>query len=377
MKNSMEHIFKPYLMKGMSLQNRLVAQAMEINSADTGGRVSEKILGRYNKLSLGNWGIVFIEAISVTPASLARKNGLVMSRENLGGFRRLVDEFKGRDEKALIIFQLTHAGRVAGDFSKKVGVYTDGNSDIPELTSGELDRIRDAFIKACELSYDAGADGVDIKACHGYLLGEMLRPANKRHDRYGGNAENRAGLIGDVIREVKRNYPTLIMGSRISFYEGIRGGCGTSSANEVIEDLTDILETTGKIIKSGADYINVSAGIPSVTPKLTRPGEDGIFNMYSHFRYAKILKDHFPDITVIGSAYSAGSFASAGFASENISKHYTDLAGFGRQNLADPLFPLKLGEAPETIKWCKLCGGCSKLLKAMKNVYCPLDREVK
>jgi 2,4-dienoyl-CoA reductase-like NADH-dependent reductase (Old Yellow Enzyme family) len=376
MEKDMEHIFKPYLMKGMPVRNRLAAQAMEINSAGTGGSVSEKILNRYNKLARGKWGIVFVEAISVTPISLARRNGLVMSEKNLSGFKRLVHEFKRYDEKALIMFQLTHAGRVAGDFSRRAGVYSNGNPDIAQLTSSELDRIRDDFIKACKLAHDAGADGIDIKACHGYLLGEMLRPANTRCDKYGGNAENRTRLIRDIIKGVKQNYPGLIIGSRISFYEGIRGGCGTTSANEVVEDPADILETTGCIVKAGADYINVSAGIPSVTPKLTRPGEDGIFNMYSHFRYARTVKDHFPGITVIGSAYSAGSKASAGFADENIGKRYVDLAGFGRQNLADPLFPLKLGEDPGSIKWCKLCGGCSKLLKAMKNVFCPLDREV-
>jgi len=375
MENEMDNIFKPYRINDASVRNRLVAQAMEINSSDAGGSVSEKILSRYNKLAQGKWGIVFVEAISVTDTSLARKNGLVISRENLSGFKRLIQEFKGYDDKALIMFQLTHAGRVAGDFSTKACIYKGSSTDIPELVTAELGRIKDDFIKACGLAHEAGADGIDIKACHGYLLGEMLRPLNRRRDMYGGDAQNRARLICDIIKEVKRNYPGLIIGSRISFYEGIRGGCGTSSANEVIEDLSDIIETTGIIVRAGADYINVSAGIPSQTPKLTRPGEDGIFNMYSHFRYAKILKENFPDTAVIGSAYSAGASASASFADENIGKGYTDLAGFGRQNLADPLFPLKLAEDPGSITWCKLCGGCSKLLKSMKNVFCPLERE--
>ncbi len=373
----MNNIFKPFRLKDTSVRNRLVAQAMEINSSGAGGCVSEKILSRYNKLARGKWGIVFVEAISVTGASLARKHGLVMTRENLGGFRRLVEEFKGNDDKALIMFQLTHAGRVAGDFSKKTCVYNNGSDGIPELTTSEIERIKDEFIRACGMAREAGADGVDIKACHGYLLGEMLRPLNRRRDVYGGNAENRARLICDIIREAKRNFPGLIMGSRISFYEGIRGGCGTSSADEIIEDPAGIIEEVGFIVRAGVDYINVSAGIPSVTPKLTRPGEDGIFNMYTHFRYAKVLKDKFPDTTIIGSAYSAGLHASAGFADENIGKGYTDLAGLGRQNLADPLFPIKLQENPGSIRWCRLCGGCSKLLKSMKNVFCLLNREDK
>jgi 2,4-dienoyl-CoA reductase-like NADH-dependent reductase (Old Yellow Enzyme family) len=377
MENVMENIFKPFRLGDVSVRNRIVAQAMEINSSDPGGRVSERILSRYNRLASGKWGIVFIEATSVTGDSLARNNGLVMSRENLGGFSRLVQEFKGHDDKALIMLQLTHAGRVAHDPSKKACVCGSCDDDIPELTTSDIEKIKDAFVEACGLAHEAGADGVDIKACHGYLLGEMLRPNNRRQDIYGGDAMNRARLICDIIKEVKRDYPGLIIGSRISFYEGIRGGCGTSSPEELIEDPGDIIETTGFIVRAGADYINVSAGIPSITPKLTRPGEDGIFNMYSHFRYAKVLKENFPDTAVIGSAYSTGSSASACLAGENIGKGYTDLAGFGRQNMADPLFPLKLAEDPGSIKWCRLCGGCSKLLKSMKNVFCLLDREDK
>lgn len=370
----MINIFSEYRMNNLSLQNRLVAQAMEINSADASGTVSERILDRYKRLALGKWGMVFVEAISVMAGSLARNSGLVITRGNLDSFKRLAGEFKSRDEKGLVMFQLTHAGRVAGDFSEKVCI-CGGGPDIPELTMGGLERVRDAFIDACGLAHEAGADGVDIKACHGYLLGEMLRSSNIRSDAYGGNTENRSRLICDIIKEAKRLYPRLVMGSRISFYEGIRGGCGTASPGEVIEDPGGMVDSAGFIVNAGADYINVSAGIPSVTPKLTRPGEDGVFNMYSHFRYAKTVKDRFPDITVIGSAYSAGLRLSARFADENIGKGYTDLTGFGRQNLADPLFPVKLKEAPGSIRWCKLCGGCSKLLKAMKNVVCPLDRD--
>jgi 2,4-dienoyl-CoA reductase-like NADH-dependent reductase (Old Yellow Enzyme family) len=98
MENVMENIFKPFRLGDVSVRNRIVAQAMEINSSDPGGRVSERILSRYNRLASGKWGIVFIEATSVTGDSLARNNGLVMSRENLGGFSRLF-----RSSRAMMI----------------------------------------------------------------------------------------------------------------------------------------------------------------------------------------------------------------------------------------------------------------------------------
>jgi 2,4-dienoyl-CoA reductase-like NADH-dependent reductase (Old Yellow Enzyme family) len=368
--DNIHNVFREGRLAGRRVRNRLAAQAMEINSAEPGGCVSEEIIARYNSLAKGGWGMVFVEAISVTPGSLARKNGLVMSKANLDGFRRLAGIYKKTDPEGILMFQLSHAGRFAGDFSKRVKVYEDDVEGAHLLEETELDEIRDMFIEAAILSGDAGADGVDIKACHGYLGGELLRPANTRPDKYGGTAKNRSRLLCDTIREVKRARPDLVVGTRISFYEGIRGGCGTSSPGEVIEDLDDLLSMIRLVVEAGADYINVSAGIPAVTPQLTRPGSDVMFNLYHHFSYSKTVKEHFPQVAVIGSAYSTAMQAAPGFAGENISKGYVDFAGFGRQNLADPLFPARLADDPDNVKWCKLCGGCSKLLKAQKQVCC-------
>jgi len=88
------------------------------------------------------------------------------------------------------------------------------------------------------------------------------------------------------------------------------------------------------------------------------------------FRYAQKVKEFFPDTAIIGSAYTTGDLESIKFAAENIGKGYTDFAGFGRQNLADPMFPAKLQQKDGRIDFCDLCGGCSGLLKNNKQVYC-------
>jgi 2,4-dienoyl-CoA reductase-like NADH-dependent reductase (Old Yellow Enzyme family) len=228
----------------------------------------------------------------------------------------------------------------------------------------------DQCIAAVVLAREAGADGVDIKSCHGYLGGELLRPKNRRADRYGGTPENRARYICSVIREIKRAYPDFLVGTRVSLYEGIRGGCGTAGPEEVIEDLSDILDVLSFIVDTGADFINVSAGIPALTPGLTRPTVKGDVNLYHHFRYAKAVKDRFGQVAVFGSAYSAARDAASRYAEENIKKGHADFAGFGRQNLADPLFAKKIFSGSGEIDYCTLCGGCSRLLKEQKAVFC-------
>lgn len=359
----------PYAFFKHTAHNRLVAQAMETNNAQNGG-ITPAIIQRYKRLAEGGWGIVFVEALSITERHLARRQGLVLTRDRLDGFKRLVESFRRANSRSLLLFQLSHSGRLSGPFSRPVKAYEDDTADVPMLSAAELDEAVDWWIAAASLAREAGADGVDIKACHGYLGGELLRPRNRRNDRYGGAPENRARYAAAVIGEIKRAYPDFLVGSRVSLYEGIRGGCGTTGPQEVIEDLSDTLDVLSFIVDAGADFINVSAGIPALTPGLTRPTATSDVNLYHHFRYAKAVKDRFGSTAVIGSAYSTGKEAGSRYAAENIKKGYADFTGFGRQNLADPLFPEKIFSGSGEIDYCTLCGGCSRLLKRQEAVFC-------
>jgi 2,4-dienoyl-CoA reductase-like NADH-dependent reductase (Old Yellow Enzyme family) len=370
MKQNYSELFTPTSLKNRVVPNRLVAQAMEINSASEGGAVNKGVIKRYKELARGRWGIVFLEATSVTGQHLARRNGLILNAANLDGFKHLVEEFKKANDNSLFIIQLTHSGRQSGSFSKKVKIYKDQNKEIPVLTENELDEIQEQFTHAIHLAIEAGFDGVDVKACHGYLGSELLRPLNNRADKYGGSTENRARFISQLIKAATCEDPGFIVGSRVSLFEGIQGGCGTAGADEVMEDLSEMKEILTHLVDAGADFLNISSGIPSLTPQITRPSKKGSFYRYSHFRYAKSIKELFPNVITIGSTYTTGDESGFEFAASNIRKGYTDATGFGRQNLADPLIPLKLAEKPESIQFCTLCGKCSKFLKNDEHVYC-------
>ncbi len=365
-----KQVFESYKLAGRIVPNRMVAQAMEINCAEVGGAVGNTVLNRYKALAEGGWGIVFLEATSITDQHLARKHGLVLSPKNLDGFKRLVDEFKAVNESTLFMFQLTRSGRQSGEFSRKVKVYEDDQAEIPVLSEKDLDEVRNQFMGAVTLAKQAGADGVDIKACHGYLGGELLRPLNRRKDKYGGAARNRAFLASSIIKQAAEEFPDLIVGSRISAYEGIRGGCGTAGPAEILEDLEDMQKVTSFLVKAGADYLNISSGIPSLTPQITRPAKRGDFYRFSHYRYTKEFKKWFPGTVIIGSTYSTGDMESLAIADENLTKGYTDFVGYGRQNLADPYFPSKIRQGKEAVQFCLLCGKCSKLLKKDTSVFC-------
>ena len=100
----------------------------------------------------------------------------------------LVKEMREINPKPLIFFQINHSGRHSqAAFSKVVSPYPTGDPTVHVLTEEEIERIGEQFVKASIIAKQVGADGVDFKHCHGYLGGEMLRPANTRADRFGGS----------------------------------------------------------------------------------------------------------------------------------------------------------------------------------------------
>lgn len=341
--------------------NRLVAQPMEFNGAGPRGSVSQQVHDKYLGLAGGQWGIVFVEATSITPSSLAARGGLVIDRDNLDGYKRMIDDFKRKNPDSLIMIQITHSGIRSKPFSEVTAVYEGQSPQARLLGADEIESIRQAFVEGTMLCHEAGADGIDFKLCHGYLTTELLRPANTRPDKWGGSLENRTRFLREGIEEIKGRLKQtdFILGSRISMYEGLRGGVGTAGPEELIEDLTEVKELVRIMEGLGLDYVNVSAGLPGFTTAMSIPTKASSLVYLNHFRYTKTVKE-WTTMKVMGSAYSVIGREAASLAAENIGKGFADFAGFGRQSLADPDFPKKL-KAGEKVDACRACMGCGRL----------------
>ena len=131
-----------------------------------------------------------------------------------------------------------------------------------ELTIKEIHQLEEAFVKATERAFAAGADFVEFHGAHGYLINQFLSPLfNKRIDEYGGSLENRARFGLNIIkraREVVGSAP--VMGIRISAVEFTEGGC----------QIEDSQKFCGWFVDEGIDFIDVSA-------EMTPEGVDEIF----------------------------------------------------------------------------------------------------
>jgi len=360
-------LFEPGKLGDHTTQNRFVAQPIEGNNAVAGGQVSPACLEKYQRLARGGWGVIVVEAISVCTTALSCRNGLIMSRRNLDSFKRLVGAVRQANPETVLLFQITHAGRKGNpSYCERLRICP-GNEEGRLLSTDEIQEIKDAFVAASLMAEEAGADGIDFKCCHGYFGAEIIRPENTRNDRWGGSWDNRSRFFREGIGEVKaqRRERRFIIGSRISMYEGYRGGCGTTSPDSLLEDLAEMKLFLELMAQLEVDYVNVSAGIPGRTSEITRPVRGAELMYLNHLRYTRFAKETFraagSGVQVIGSAYSVLKERAFPIAEEMLGKGYADYIGWGRQILSDPNTPVKLHRG-EPVDFCTACSGCSGLL---------------
>ncbi|MGB5240409.1 MAG: alkene reductase, partial [Prochlorococcaceae cyanobacterium] len=84
-----------------------------------------------------------------------------------------------------------------------------------ELADEEMPAIVEGFRLAARHAIAAGFDGVEVHGANGYLLDEFLRDgSNRRTGPYGGQLENRARLVLEVIEAVRQEAE--LVGLRIS-----------------------------------------------------------------------------------------------------------------------------------------------------------------
>ncbi|MCL2828911.1 MAG: 2,4-dienoyl-CoA reductase [Oscillospiraceae bacterium] len=381
-------LLSPIRIGQKTCQNRFFIQAMECNDQDKDGNPSPLTLDRYLKLAGGGAGLVSLEAVSVTRESRSRDNQLLIMDANRQPLKEFVKEVKAANPEMLLIFQLTHSGELSNPtFSRRVTVKPLHGYGGDLLTEDEVDKIIDSFVLAAQIAHDAGADGIDMKLCHGYFGSQILRPYNDRKWKYGGSWENRSRFAFDLFERINKavNDKNFLVGSKISAWEGFPGGFGTDGPDSPIIDLTEPISLLQGLEERGAQYFIQSAGSPSITLALTQATKEAPYWAYLHQFFAKQLKNNLkPETVLIGSNFSAFRNGKNGlcavseersamfpYAAQCIENGVLDMIGLGRQSLADPALPIKLLEGREDeINWCTICDNCIELLIQQSKIGC-------
>lgn len=387
MSNYRDTLLSPIQIGTRQCKNRFFIQAMECSDADRDGNPTDLTVERYSNLFKGEAGMVTLEAITVTDECRGRDNQLAIMPKNAKPLEKFVGDLKKINPDTLFVFQLTHSGELSHPgFSRRVTVKPLPGFGGELLTEEEVDHIMDQFVLASRIAYDAGADGIDLKLCHGYLGSQILRPYNDRKWKYGGSWENRRRFAFDLYERISKeiNDPNFLIGSKISMWEGFPGGFGSEGPDSPIMDLTEPLDLIRGLEERGAQYFVQSAGSPSITAPVTQATKHQPAWAYLHPYWAKECKKAVKNAVIIGSNYSVFRNGKNGalavepeknsmffYADKFISEGKVDMIAMGRQSFADPFLPLKLREGRENeIKWCTLCDNCLELLIRQAKIGC-------
>ena len=342
------------------IPNRLIVPPMDTNYANEDGTLNERYISYYEEKAKGGWGLLINEACSVAPGAKGYQYVTsIYNDEQMQSHRKLTEVIHKYDSK--IFCQIYHAGRqtnsmVNGGFQPVApsAIPDPWNRELPrELTIDEIHTIIGQFGDAALRAKNAGYDGIEVHAAHGYLLAEFLSPyANKRVDAYGGSYENRVRIIREIMNDIRNkvgnDYPVTI---RFSAVEAMEGG----------RDIAESRILAAEFEEMGFDALSVSSGVYGSYCKGV------ISSMYVEHAwtvdYAEEIKKivSIPVITVnrINEPKMANLLLKMGKA---------DFIAMGRGSLADPALPNKAKNGDfDSIRYCIGClQGC---------VFNPLAKE--
>ena len=76
------------------------------------------------------------------------------------------------------------------------------------------------YVRSARIAQEAGADFIDIKHCHGYLLHEFLS-AFARPGDYGGSFENRTRILREIVQGIRADGNPIDLCVRLSAFDTV------------------------------------------------------------------------------------------------------------------------------------------------------------
>lgn len=268
----MTSLFTPSTIGSLSIPNRIVRSATAEGMADSDGRPMPQLKELYADLVRGGVGLIISGHMYVQPSGKAHAEMTGIYDDALiPDLAKLADAI--HEEGGRIVVQINHAGMQADEDVVGEAIAPSAieapflSRPAREMTTREIEAAIQAFADAARRCQEAGFDGVQIHAAHGYLISQFLSPfVNRRTDRWGGNSKKRMRFLRDVSTAVREqvgpDYPVLI---KLGMMDAVEGGLSAEGGAKVAAALErmgiDALEISGGI--GGEKSLNVRKGIRS------------------------------------------------------------------------------------------------------------------
>ncbi|PYX91446.1 MAG: NADH:flavin oxidoreductase [Acidobacteria bacterium] len=410
---------KPVISNGVTVGNRIAIQPMEGWDGAPDGNPTESTLRRWRRFGQSGAKLIWGgEAVAVSPNGRANPNQLLIAAHTCKGLAQLhatlIEEHRnttGSEDGLLMGLQLTHSGRYSRPNAKnraeprilyhhpildrRLGL----SKDYPVLTDGEIEAIIEDFCHAAKMAWDLGFAFVDIKHCHGYLGHEFLS-AHTRSGKYGGSFENRTRFLREVVQGIQAAAPGLEIGVRLSAFDTIpfhadsqestptkpgrgipesddallpyRWGFGISAQVPTEPDLSETALFLSSLAELKIRLVNLTAGSPYYNPHIQRPAlyppsdgyqppEDPLVGVARQMEVVRRLKQQFPKLIFVGSAYSYLQDFLPHVAQAAVHQQWVDFVGLGRMVLSYPelLWDVLNGRAIQRKRICRTFSDCT------------------
>ncbi len=382
-------------LNGRTPGNRLAIHPMEGWDGTASGGVTDDVRRRWRRF--GESGSKLVcggEAMAVRPDGRANPNQLMISPENRDALAGLIAlcrathrEHWGDDSDLAIGFQLTHSGRFCRPHGQWQPLVAHRHplldrrfnvtSDAQVLDDDAIETLIADFVRAARVAREAGADFVDIKHCHGYLLHEFLG-AHTRAGRFGGSFENRTRILRDIVAGLRADGNDIDVAVRLSLFDMVphrpdpersrpgkpgsgipedfsaclpyRFGFGVDPHDPRRIDLTETHRFITLCADLGIQLVNATAGSPYYTPHIQRPAAfppsdgyqpayDPLVDVARQMNALREVRRHAPaGIAFVGTGYTYLQEHLPTVAQAAVRDGWTDVVGVGRMALSYPRF---------------------------------------
>jgi len=225
-------IFSPLRLGPLQLPNRIVMAPMTRNRAGRGNAPGPVNATYYAQRASA--GLIISEATQISPQGLGYPGTPgIHSPEQVAGWKGVTDAVHAAGGRMFL--QLWHVGRISHPLLQPDGalpvapsaIAPTGQAMTPDgmkpfvtpraLDTSEIAGIVQDYRHAARNARAAGFDGVELHGANGYLIDQFLRDgANRRTDRYGGDALNRARFLIEITEAVVGEWGAERVGVRLS-----------------------------------------------------------------------------------------------------------------------------------------------------------------
>jgi len=350
---SFPHLFSELKVGSVTLKNRILSSGHDTVMAEN-GQVTDRLIAYHQARAAGGAGLIVLQVSGVHETAKYTYHVLMADNDDgIPGYRALSDAVHAHGCK--VFGQLFHGGREimeSQDGSLPVSL---APSSVPSerfhvmpraMPLSLIDEVIAGYGSAARRLKEAGLDGAEIVASHGYLPAQFLNPrVNIRTDQYGGNDKNRLRFLRDVLTAVRQEVgDDFVIGLRISAGEESEDGL-------TIEETLDAMRALNA--DNTLDYVSVVAGTSA-----TLAGSDHIVPpMNFPAAYTAPLSARVKQVVDVP-VMVAGRINQPHEGEQVIATGQADAVAMTRAMICDPLMPSKAADG--LVDEIRACIGCNQ-----------------